>query len=358
MKTVFILFCMACSFGTCTSQTPPSAPVTAAPLAIPTTIIEDPYFTVTEDTISTQGPVSITRNVMQDKQGRYWFATWQGIMSYDGVHFVNHTLKAGLRKFHVFALMEDSRGYIWFGTIRGGVYQYDPLNDVFTLFTTEDGLINDMILCFLEDRDGNIWIGTDEGLSVYSYTTNSFTNYTVKDGLSGHSINSIAEDKNGTIWFATRFGSDHDVCYFKPGEKNSANKLFTPFSHSTFVSSSYNARSVIEDKKGNIWIGSEDGLFRYKPSTGIMSHVMPNFIGYIMEDTDGILWLGHAKNIEPHSMVLDRYDPSLSGEKAFTILHEEGQVFGITEDAKGDIWFGTINGVCKYDKGTGKVKRM
>jgi ligand-binding sensor domain-containing protein len=52
----------------------------------------DPYFVESSDTISIYGPDHITRDVVQDKNGNYWFATWLGIIQYDGTHFTNYTL--------------------------------------------------------------------------------------------------------------------------------------------------------------------------------------------------------------------------------------------------------------------------
>jgi ligand-binding sensor domain-containing protein len=277
------------------------------------------------DAISTHGPNSITRNVLQDKNGNYWFATWEGIVFYDGKHFTNVTLKEGLRPFHVFSVLEDKAGNLWFGTIGGGLYRYDGKS--FTLFTTIDGLASDMVLCMLEDKAGNIWFGTEEGVSRYNGKT--FTNFTTQDGLSGN-VNSIAQDKTGKLWFGTRYGVSGDViCYDGKSFTNFKNKEGLLFS---------NVRSIIEDKTGNIWIGGQDGLFRYDGKS--LTNVSTNFIGHIFEDKTGNLWLSE----DDTGWVLNKYDG-----KSSTKIAASSMVFGITEDRTGNIWFGTMNGVCRYD---------
>ncbi len=126
------------------------------------TPIDDPNFVLSKDTISKFGPHSITRNILQENSDSYgngnlWFATWEGIISYDGKLFTNHTLKEGLKHYHVFSILQERsnsyrKGNIWFGTIGGGVYQYNPSassnidKNSFTLFTTKDGLVNDVVL--------------------------------------------------------------------------------------------------------------------------------------------------------------------------------------------------------------------
>ncbi len=324
--------------------------------------VEDPYFVVTRDTFSANGPHNITRHVLEDQDGHIWLATWEGIIRYDGKQFVNYTLKESLRQFHVFCALEDRDGFIWFGTIRGGLYRYDPTADPssthydpsragrkpFTLYTIHDGLANDMVLCLMQDKDGLIWFGTDDGVSRYdpreSHEKGSslFTNFTIADGLSGPSVNSIVQDANGRIWFGTRYGVKGDLCYYDGKSFTQVSNLMgMPFS---------NVRRIIEDKEGIIWIGGQDGLYRYdisasaRSSTQLMTNISKDFIGYIYEDKAGNLWLSQSGQ---KSMSLNRYDGKVSHHVA-----THSQVFAITEDRHGNIWFGTPGGIFRYD---GKV---
>ncbi len=320
---------------------------------------EDPYFVVTTDTIATTGPHNITRNVLEDRDGNMWLATWEGIIRYDGKQFVNYTLKESLRQFHVFSVLEDRDGFIWFGTIRGGLYRYDPTADPssthydpakagrkpFTLYTTYEGLADNMVLCMMQDKDGLIWFGTDDGVSRYDpgmkheKGSSLFTNFNTADGLCGPSVNSINQDAKGRIWFGTRGGENGDACFYD-------GKSFTMVTNALGMRFS-NVRMIIEDNKGIIWIGGQDGLYRYDPSTSIKSsdHLMTNitkdFIGYIYEDKAGTLWLSQSS---AEGMSLKRYDGKVSHHIA-----THGQVFGIMEDSKGNIWFGTPGGVVRYD---------
>lgn len=303
----------------------------------------DPNFVVVRDTVSTYGPHTITRNVLQDKNGNIWFASWEGVVCYDGKLFTNFTLKEGLRHFHVFSILEDKTGNLWFGTIGGGVYRYNGKS--FTVFTTRDGLVNNSIMCMLEDKAGNMWFGTDEGVSRYDGKT--FTNFTTQDGLSANFINSIIQDRTGKLWFGTRASVS---CYDPSAWHMIGEKSFTSFTNEKGLPFN-NARSIIEDKTGNIWIGTNDGLCRYNArlTDSVMqgkslTNFTTNFTGNIFEDKTGNLWLtgGEANG---RGMTLARYDG-----KSFTkIITNDNQIFGITEDKSGNIWFGTAYGVCRYD---------
>jgi ligand-binding sensor domain-containing protein len=308
----------------------------------------DPYFVESTDTVSSHGPYSITRNIHQDKNGKIWLASWQGIICYDTSSklFTNVTLKEGLQHFHVFSILETKNGDLWFGTIGGGVIRYSE--NRFVNFKAIDGLAGDNIESMMEDKDGNIWFGTDDGVSRFS--AKSFTSFTTNDGLCGNSVNAITQDVSGKIWFGTDKGvSVYDGKTFSDFK----NKNGLPF---------HNVRSMITDHNGNTWIGGADGLVRYDGKT--QTTVVSNFIGYVYEDHKNNLWLsasgtpfsGVVQSVQSF-MTLFRYDPaaniSSSGTPLQTMLEktdpDDRQVFGVTEDAEGNIWVGTMKGVMRYD---------
>jgi len=325
--SLLLLFFAVSFFGQNNTKSGEASKTTTLGPLTGTYTVEDPYFTETRDTASTKGPISITRNILQDKNDNFWFATWQGVMRYDGNQFVNYTLKDRLRHFHVFSLLEDTKGNLWFGTIRGGVYRYD--GKTFTLFTTREGLANDIVTCITEDKNGNIWFGTDDGVTCYDGKT--MNNFTGQSNLKGHSVNWIMQDKTGKLWFGTRYGNMGDVsCY--------DGKYFSVFTNKEGIKFS-NVRNIIEDKTGKIWIGGQDGLFSYDGKT--LLKISPAFVGYLFEDKKGTIWISQA---EEKGMALYKYEAG-----AFTKIAANSQVFGIIEDKAGNIWYGTPNGAYKYD---------
>ena len=67
----------------------------------------DPYFVESKDTVSRYGPTNITRDVLQDRNGNIWLATWQGLFMYRDSVFTNITLKEGLLHNRFFCMLED-----------------------------------------------------------------------------------------------------------------------------------------------------------------------------------------------------------------------------------------------------------
>ncbi|MEO8149631.1 MAG: two-component regulator propeller domain-containing protein [Bacteroidia bacterium] len=321
---------------------------------------------------SPYGPGGFVSNMLQDKAGNIWFGTWEGIFRYDGKFFTNFSEVNGLSYDPVFSIAEDKNGNLWFGTWHHGVYRYDPSavatgSKSFTNFTTNDGLSDNYVYSILEDKDGNIWFGTDGGLSRYN--GKSFTNFTTKEGLSHNSVYTMLEDKNGKLWFGTEGG----VCYYNENSfTNFTNKDNKPFT---------NVRSIVEDKAGNLWFGSQDGVCRYDPAgpsdsyrnrTGRKSFtnfttkegLSHSFVWSVLEDKKGSIWLGVCDN-DGTGGGLSRYNPAGSsdsycnraGAKSFTYITEKNglinnRVFCMLEDKEGNIWFGTSTGVCHYDRKT------
>ena len=85
----------------------------------------DPYFIPIEGKTNPYLARVILRNMLQDKSGAIWFATFGGPVRYDGKSFTNLAEEVGLPNTRIFSLLEDKAGNMWFGAIRGGVSRYD-----------------------------------------------------------------------------------------------------------------------------------------------------------------------------------------------------------------------------------------
>lgn len=304
----------------------------------------DPYFVKSRDTVSPYGPNCITRDLLQDRYGQYWLATWKGIIRYDGKVFTNYTLKMGLIQFHVASCYEDKKGNLWFGTVRGGLYRYDGNN--FRLFTVRDGLADNTVSSFAEDRNGIIWFATDKGISRYD--GKAFVTFTVKNGLPSNKVNALLAGKDGRIWVGCGGTSiaagDGGLVVCNPSSKT------VVFHRPAGVDRQQvnNVLSLYEDKNGSIWIGKFDGLTVYN---GRSCSNQPNgFLTYYFAGHRGNIWFTQSspKNNTPNQ-VLYRFD----GKRFTKILEKSApddcQIFGKIVDRRGDVWFGTMHGICRYD---------
>ncbi len=280
---------------------------------------------------NTNSPKSITRTIIQDRNENIWFATWDGIIKFNGNSFTNITKEVSLNRF--FSILEDRKGNFWFGSLGSGVYYYDGKS--FQNYTTKEGLINNRVTNIYEDKKGFIWLSTEGGISCYD--GKYFKNFTTKDGLSNNDVNAIIEDKTGKLWIGTR----GNACFYD-------GKTFTKITNIDGKPFN-NVRHIIEDKKGTIWLGGKDGLWSYD---GIFfNNFTQKFVGYIYQDKKGNIWTS-SESANNQGWALSRYDAaSLTNEKPTVteIKNKQGMFFGVLEDSDENIWFGTLSGVYRYD---------
>lgn len=286
-----------------------------------------------KDTVTSYGPNTMVRNIKKGSNGSIVFAaSWGGVFRYDGKLFTNLASKIGSRRF--WDILEDRRGNLWFASTDSGVYHYN--GKTFRHFTTREGLADNLVMRVYEDRAGIIWLAAG-GLTRYD--GKSFQNFTTKDGLPGNSVRDIMEDKTGRLWIGTASGP----CFYDGKTftvlKNKDGKLFN------------NVWSIIEDKKGSIWFGDTDGLWRYDGSTFTRVSQMGAFA--IIEDKEGNIWT--TGQVHPGGVVawkLLRYDQKTLYDKnpiVTEIMSTQKMLCGILEADDGSIWFGSINGVYRYD---------
>ncbi|SHF23254.1 ligand-binding sensor domain-containing protein [Pedobacter caeni] len=318
-----------------------------------TTLPKDSIRSEIKDVRTSYGPNRMVRTVKQDRKGKIWFASPEGIIRYDGKSFTNITSKVMSARF--FSVLEDKKGNFWFATVGSGVYCYDGKS--FQNYTTKNGLASDQVTTIYEDKTGNIWFGTEGGASCYD--GKSFKSFKLKDGPAptdadsmhvsayqqqipeGHwmhnDVNAIIEDKTGKFWFGTR---GYTRIYDGKTFTIITNKDGKPFA---------NVRSIIKDKKGNIWLGGYDGLWRYDGST--FTNFTQKFVGYIYEDRAGNIWTS-SESAHDKRWTLSRYDEKTLSNKIPTVTEiksGENGLFGILEARDGSIWFGSMKGVYRYD---------
>lgn len=283
-----------------------------------------------KDEITSYGPGTSVRTIRQDRKGNIWLASNEGIIQYVGKSFTNITGDLSPNRF--FSVLEDRKGNFWFGNNGSGIYYYDPVEKSFQHFTTGEGLASNQVMCIYEDKAGTVWFGTTGG--ACSYDGKSFRNFTTKQGLPHNGVNTIMEDKTGKLWIGAGQPCFYDGKTFTV-LKNNDGKAFD------------DVWSIIEDKKGNIWFGGSDGLWRYDGST--FTNFTENFVGYVYEDKKGNIWTS-GKNTNG-KWALSRYDEkSLSTKKPTVIeITQSLNLFGILEANDGSIWFGSFDGVYRYD---------
>jgi two-component system sensor histidine kinase ChiS len=128
------------------------------------------------------------------------------------IKFQRISLEDGLSQTSINCIIQDRKGFLWFGT-QDGLNKYDGY--IFTVFRNDsenpNSLSNNFITALHEDRYGYLWIGTSEGgLNRIDRDTQEFTKWVHEPGnprsLGHNSVQSILEDREGILWLGTRGG--------------------------------------------------------------------------------------------------------------------------------------------------------
>jgi len=85
--------------------------------------------------------------ILQDDKGFLWFGTKDGLNKYDGYNFVyyksNPSDSTSLSDNHVYSIIQDSRGIMWIGTF-SGLNKFDRINENFTRYLHDSKKPNSM----------------------------------------------------------------------------------------------------------------------------------------------------------------------------------------------------------------------
>jgi PAS domain S-box-containing protein len=153
------------------------------------------------------------RAIYEDQAGDLWLGTYDGLVHFDREteEFTRYEHDPddpySLSSDFVWGIHQDSDGILWIATA-GGLNRFDQTTGQFTVYTLEDGLANDNVMCILADERGYLWLGTDEGLSEFNPQTETFTNYDESDGLASNVVMLAAchQSENGEMFFGTLDG--------------------------------------------------------------------------------------------------------------------------------------------------------
>lgn len=106
---------------------------------------------------------------------------------------------------NILSVFIAKNGTKWFGTDMGiAGHTGDDTLDNWVVYTTDEGVVNDVIQAIGGDQKGNLWFGTQGGISVFDGT--KFTNYTKDNGLNSNNILCIVTDSKGVVWIGTDDG--------------------------------------------------------------------------------------------------------------------------------------------------------
>ncbi len=200
------------------------------------------------------------------------------------------------------AMELDSKKQLWIGTYQNGLFIYDTKSSSYQQMLAgngENGVSQNDIFFVKQDSKGLMWIGTNgNGVDVFDPKSKKFARFydagSPKMPLNGF-MRAIAEDAKGDMWLGSN-GTGIAVYHRQ-------NQTFTLYNRQNSQLSDDVVLSMLHDKRGNVWVGTNGGLNLFNRTTRKFSHFkeangLANGIVYkILEDQSGLIWLSTDKGI-------------------------------------------------------------
>jgi PAS domain S-box-containing protein len=280
-------------------------------------------------------------------------------------------IRDGFAKGSLIAIAQTPDGYLWLGTAFG-LYRFDGVRNLLWQPPPDQQLPSNTITKLVVARDGTLWIGTWSGLA--SWKDGRLTQYAE---LAGSAIFALVEDRVGSIWVGAK-GPDGKLCEIRNGSVRCGPEM-GGVDRGVF--------GLHTDSKGNLWVGLETGVWRWRPGppefyavpglpNGRMQGMADSEDGTVLiaatgavmrladgrakavyqfptarrgfrvlkmlRDRDGGLWVAPAGRgiVHIHQGRTDVFSESdgLSGN----------DIYDLFEDREGNVWVATINGLDRF----------
>lgn len=292
---------------------------------------------------------STIEDIFQDSEGYIWLGTNDGLNRYNGYEFKIYNYEEyqnSISHSGITDITEDKYGNIWVNTV-SGVNKINKKTEKISNYTEINGKIKeDSTTEIIVTKDNNILVGTYEGLNIYNAKEDRFDIILEeKDGILSSCIYSIDEDINGNIWIGTELGL------------NKLSKDFKVLETYTSESEIYNI--FCDDENGFVWAGSDSsGLLKIDKNTKEVTQyindiedensIPANQVGVIIRDSKGNLWVGTTNGLARYNEKNDSFD--VYKNKVYdknSLVYND--VRSIIEDREGVLWVGTYSGISIFD---------
>jgi len=292
-------------------------------------------------------------------------------------------------------LLCDEQGIMWIGTRFGGLTSFNPSNNEWNTYrhvpADETSLSNDEVLSVFQDSKHRLWIGTERGLNLFDPERKSFERITLRDEIKNiepKAILTIYEDLKGWIWVGTWSGGFHLLMTNSDGSivKDDSKRFLDTLDRKTS-----NVWCIFHDSQERYWVGTHGGglvlmdlpdnasnvinspewepvYHRYSAMSEEAPNVRSNAFQTILEDKEGNIWLGTTyglyrfkkKSLEQFdyhkksALQLDRFTSS-----SYESDHISGNnIIELLEDDQGMIWAATSSGLSQYNKYTNQFQNF
>ena len=323
---------------------------------------------------------SIIYDIEFDKDNNLWLGSPGGIIKVSDPYSmnpefnplnVNYKEETPTPQHEVFSVYCDRSGIMWCGTYTG-VSVWDPVSKLFSpydILSEKSKLYSQTVTAFTYDKQNRLLIGVRGlGFGTYDLTEKKFTSFLEQEPYNHlpddlNSINCFFWDSNGFLWLGTRYLG---VIKMNP---STGKYIMINQDSKDYGFEGEMVSSIVEDQIGNIWIGTEKGVFKIIPHKPIdlQNFSIVNYryqngenslssdqISSIIQDSKNRIWIATqdkginllTSDVNTHfPATFEHYDYNKDGKHHLTT----NQIMVLYEDSQNTIWVGTAGGglLCK-----------
>ncbi len=294
-------------------------------------------------------------------------------------------------------IIQDSHGFMWFGT-NHGLFRYDGMNYKQFRHNPDDStsISNDRILGIVSDMNGDLWIATGGGLNKYLAATGKIIRFNknplVPEIIANGSLQSIYHGFSSCLWIETDTAlikytpktnvyqsfslntpewQDPQMCrnffgmvmgmrwglWVKYGDRQLCKFNVSTGKADTVVTGPSSINDLFIDMRGRFWVASKKGLYQFNPNLYIFTRVLdqpddPNKLHNqtvlaIQEDRSGNLWIRTLDGLYVYNAdmeILFRANHDEVNQYSYEDIHLSSQIYG---ERSGTIWYFTRDAICK-----------
>ncbi len=182
--------------------------------------------------------------------------------------------------------------------------------------------------------------------NLFSQNKYRLKNISTTDGLSQSSVIAIHQDKFGQMWFGTRDGlNKYDGSRFT---------IFRNDVNDKSSISNNDILAIVEDNSGKIWVGTYNGLNCYDPVSGKFTrylhtkanHTISNNAVWTIKEIGSEMWFGTSKGLTILNKKTGNFTSVFHSDTDTSTL-PSNNILSIVKTKKGEIWIGTTKGLCQ-----------
>jgi len=306
--------------------------------------------------------VNATFSIFEDHKDQLWVGTKDGLNYFDRKLEIFKRYKhepenkSSISNNNIKVIFEDSELNLWIGT-ENGLNKFNWDTEEFTCYYSNyenpKSISNNIVNDIYEDDNGSLWIATDDGLNKFNKVNETFIVYNNfsynNEELLTTSFTQIIQDKTGIMWVGALQGLlkiKNEQKKFKLYNKSKSN---VPYFSNNFITSIYK-------KDQTVWVGTwGTGLYLFNPKTKTSiryntgnSNISNDYIHKIFEDKNGNMWVGTQNGLSYFNSKTKRFE-EIKRTKLINAF-KNNRIFDILEDDQDNLWIGTKFGLHKINK--------